>query len=105
MIEAMACGTPTIAFRQGSVPEVIDEGVSGLIVESVSEAVEAVERVKSMSRAACRNVFEERFTASRMANDYLKLYQRLLDQRSPFNESLMAELAESESETIAEDAA
>jgi glycosyltransferase involved in cell wall biosynthesis len=110
MIEAMACGTPTIAFRQGSVPEVIDEGVSGLIVESVSEAVEAVERVKSMSRAACRNVFEERFSVSRMANDYLKLYQRVLnqrvlDQQSPFNESLMAELAESENETIAKDAA
>jgi glycosyltransferase involved in cell wall biosynthesis len=102
MIEAMACGTPTIAFNQGSVPELIDDGVSGVIVESVEEAVEAVERVKTMSRAACRNAFEERFTDRRMAKDYLKLYEQLVDVEMPFDDSLMAEL---ESDAIAEDAA
>ena len=80
MIEAMACGTPTIAFRHGSVPEIIDDEVSGIIVENVEQAVEAVERAKSMSRAACRNVFEQRFTARRMAHDYLKLYEHMIEQ-------------------------
>ena len=104
MIEAMACGTPTIAFRQGSVPEIIEDGVSGLIVESVEEAVAAVERAKSMSREACHNAFEERFTARRMANDYLKLYKIVGNKVLPFDESLMAELSDSENETV-EDAA
>jgi glycosyltransferase involved in cell wall biosynthesis len=75
MIEAMACGTPTIAFRHGSVPEIIDDGISGIIVESVEAAVKAVHQVKSMSRLACRNAFENRFTARRMAKDYLEIYQ------------------------------
>ena len=105
MIEAMACGTPTIAFRRGSVPEVIEDGVSGLIVESVEEAVAAVERAKSMSREACRNVFEERFTARRMANDYVRLYKLIGNKVLPFDESLMAELSDSENEPIVEDAA
>jgi glycosyltransferase involved in cell wall biosynthesis len=105
MIEAMACGTPTIAFRLGSVPELIDDGVSGVIVESVEEAIEAVETVKSMSRAACRNMFEERFTARRMANDYLKLFEQLAEEYLPFEDSLMAEISDSESEVITEDAA
>jgi glycosyltransferase involved in cell wall biosynthesis len=106
MIEAMACGTPTIAFRQGSVPEVIDHGVSGLIVDSVEEAIRAVERVKTMSRAVCRNTFEERFTARRMANDYLKLYKLVANKVLPFtDESLIADLSDSESEPIVEDAA
>lgn len=83
MIEAMACGTPTIAFRHGSVPEVIDDGISGIIVDSVEDAVQAVRRARSMSRQACRNAFERRFTARRMANDYLKLYrQRIEDDLS-----------------------
>lgn len=105
MIESMACGTPTIAFRHGSVPELIDDGVSGVIVESVEEAIEAVDEVKAMSRAACRNRFEERFTVRRMANDYLKLYEQLAEDCLPFEDSLMADISESESEAIAEDAA
>ena len=105
MIEAMACGTPTIAFRRGSVPEIIQDGVSGLIVESVEEAVPAVERAKSMSREACRNVFEERFTARRMANDYLRLYKLIGNKVLPFDESLITELSDSENEPIVEDAA
>jgi glycosyltransferase involved in cell wall biosynthesis len=78
MIEAMACGTPTIAFRHGSVPEIIDDGVSGLIVDTMEDAVRAVEKAKSMSRELCRNTFERRFTARRMADDYLKLYRHVI---------------------------
>lgn len=82
MIESMACGTPTIAFRRGSVPELISEGTSGLIVDNMEEAVSAVAKVASMDRSACRDDFEARFTASRMAKDYVKLYQSILSARS-----------------------
>jgi glycosyltransferase involved in cell wall biosynthesis len=78
MIEAMACGTPTIAFRHGSVPEIIDDGVSGLIVDTMEDAVRAVEKAKSMSRELGRKTFERRFTARRMAGDYLKLYRQII---------------------------
>jgi glycosyltransferase involved in cell wall biosynthesis len=82
MIEAMACGTPTIAFRCGSVPELITHGTSGLIVDNMKDAAAAVERVLCMDRAVCRNAFEARFTASRMAKDYIKLYETILSARS-----------------------
>jgi glycosyltransferase involved in cell wall biosynthesis len=75
MIEAMACGTPTLAFRRGSVPEVIDENVSGCIVDSEDEAVAAIPRLLALDRRAVRQRFEERFTAHRMAKDYLALYR------------------------------
>ena len=78
MIEAMACGTPVVAMRNGSVPEVIDEGVTGFIVDSEPAAVEAVRRLHGLDRARVRRVFEERFTARRMADDYLQLYHRLI---------------------------
>jgi len=82
MVEAMACGTPTIAFNCGSVPEVIKPGVSGLIVRSVAEAVNALEEACTMDRAACRREFEKRFTASRMARDYVNLYEGILSEGS-----------------------
>ena len=82
MIEAMACGTPTIAFDCGSVPEVITHGSTGLIVNNLADAVSAVPQVSTLSRAACRKEFEGRFTATRMARDYVKLYQRILSARS-----------------------
>jgi len=82
MIEAMACGTPVIAYSRGSVPEVLEQGVTGWIVEGLEEAVQAVERVPALSRARCRQVFEERFSASRMAQDYVKLYRQLLAPRA-----------------------
>lgn len=75
MIEAMACGTPVLAFDAGSVPEVIDDGVTGTIVNSVSEAVAAYPELAALDRRNVRRVFEERFTASRMANDYVALYR------------------------------
>lgn len=81
MIEAMACGTPIIAFPGGSVQEVMEDGVTGFIVKSVDEAVKAVEQVSSLSRRGCRAVFEERFTASRMTRDYLRIYRRLVGEK------------------------
>ncbi len=83
MIESMACGTPVIAWRCGSVPEVIEEGISGFIVESIEEAVEALEKVKNIKRILCRKAFEKRFTAERMAEDYLKLYHELIVRKRP----------------------
>ena len=77
MIEALSCGTPVIAWRRGSVPEVLEEGVTGYIVESVSEAVKAIHRLEHLSRSECRRNFEQRFTAERMARDYLEIYRRL----------------------------
>ena len=74
MIEAMACGTPVVAFRAGSVPELIEEGKTGFIVNSVSDAVAAVGRARQMDRAKVRAGFDERFTAQRMARDYLQVY-------------------------------
>jgi glycosyltransferase involved in cell wall biosynthesis len=80
MIEAMACGTPVIAMRNGSVPEVVDEGVTGFIVASEAEAAAAADRLPELDRGRIRKVFEKRFTAQRMANDYVSLYRRLVGE-------------------------
>jgi len=85
MIEAMACGTPAIAFRRGSVPEVIRSGVNGFVVDDIADALRAIPRVASLSRRQCRAVFETRFTATRMANDYIKIYEALLGARQSNN--------------------
>lgn len=76
MIEAMACGTPTIAFREGSVPEVLEDGVTGFIVDGVDEAAAAVARIGTLSRRGVRAVFERRFSATHMAEAYLDVYAR-----------------------------
>ena len=78
MIEAMACGTPVLAFRRGSVPEVIDEGISGMIVDSIAEAAAAIPSLLKMDRRLVRQRFEERFSATRMANDYVNLYRKMM---------------------------
>jgi glycosyltransferase involved in cell wall biosynthesis len=83
MIEAMACGTPVIAYNRGSVPEIIDEGLTGFIVEDETSAVAAVGRLSQLSREAVRKQFEARFTARRMALDYLASYRSLMDAREP----------------------
>jgi len=92
MLEAMACGTPVIAWRHGSVPEVIEEGVTGHIVDprggddedaAIDEAAEAVENAGAIDRCACRAAFEDRFTARRMAQDYVAVYHRLLGNGTP----------------------
>jgi glycosyltransferase involved in cell wall biosynthesis len=87
MIESMACGTPTIAFRCGSVPEIIRDRVSGYIVDSIDQAVQAVAQAATIDRAACRAEFEQRFSAGRMARDYVKLYETIAVVKSPARES------------------
>jgi hypothetical protein len=74
----MACGTPVIAMRRGSVPEVIEDGVSGFIVEDEDEAVQAIGRLDELDRRRVRDAFERRFTASRMAAEYVRCYQRVI---------------------------
>ena len=88
MIEAMACGTPVIAYGSGSVPEVVDHGVSGFIVDSIDESVAAIERLGELDRRAVRAQFEERFSAERMTREYVELYRGLLANRAaePANE-------------------
>jgi glycosyltransferase involved in cell wall biosynthesis len=78
MIEAMACGVPTLAFRRGSVPEIIDEGVTGVIVDGIEQAAAALPRVLRLDRRAIRRRFEERFSAALMAKNYVNLYRSLL---------------------------
>jgi glycosyltransferase involved in cell wall biosynthesis len=83
MIEAMACATPVIAFRRGSVPEVVDDGMTGFIVDDEDQAVAAARRLNSLDRAQVRRVFDERFTARRMTEDYLNIYRRLIAREQP----------------------
>src|SRR6185369_12425434 len=83
VVEALACGTPVIAYRRGSMPELIDDGVTGFLVDSFDEAVAAIARIGEIDRAACRRTAEARFGVDRMAGRYLDLYRRLLDARRP----------------------
>lgn len=80
MIEAMACGTPVVAFRCGAIPEVIDEGVTGYCVDDLDAAVAATARAAELDRRRCRETFERRFSAGRMARDYLRLYGALVEE-------------------------
>jgi glycosyltransferase involved in cell wall biosynthesis len=84
MIEAMACGTPVIGFRCGSVPEIIDDGVTGRVVASVDEAIRVLPEAIRLDRRAVRRRFEARFSASRMADDYLSVYRSLSQDAKPF---------------------
>jgi len=90
MIEAMACGTPVVAWPCGSVPEVVDEGVTGFVVTSIEAAARAVERAAALPRAGVRARFEERFSVARMARDYMRVYEQLMEgpalQALPFKE-------------------
>ena len=91
MIEAMACGVPVIAFDHGSVREVLEDGLTGFIVGDLDAAVQAVARLPELSRAAVRARFEQRFTARRMAQDHVALYQRLVRARQPALQAIAAE--------------
>jgi len=82
MIEAMGCGTPTIAFKRGSVPEVITNGVSGFVVDTIEEAVNAVHQAATFDRTVCRAEFMKRFSATKMAQDYAKLYETIVTGKS-----------------------
>lgn len=82
MIESMGCGTPVIAMRRGSVPEVMDDGLTGFVVENVEEAIEATKKLHTLDRKKIRAQFDKRWTSERMASDYVKVYQKLIDQRN-----------------------
>ncbi len=88
MIEALACGTPVVAYRHGAVPEVLEQGRTGFIVDHLDAAVEAVRQLSRLSRQGCREAFEERFTAQEMARNYVRVYERLIRQHpSPMLEA------------------
>ena len=78
MIEAMACGTPVIAFNCGAVPEIVEDGVTGFVVKSAEEAVAAIGRMKLLNRLRIRHICERRFSATAMAKRYLDVYARLV---------------------------
>jgi glycosyltransferase involved in cell wall biosynthesis len=107
MIEAMACGTPVLAMRRGSVEEIVEEGLTGHIVDSMEQATAIAARVKMLDRRAVRRRFEERFTAARMAKDYVRAYNSVLranvklvpDQATPLGVTA-AELANEPSESV-----
>lgn len=81
VIEAMQCGTPTIAFNCGAIPEILRDGVTGFVVGSLPEAIASVHRIASLDRAGCRKAFEERFTSARMATEYVAIYRKIIDSR------------------------
>jgi glycosyltransferase involved in cell wall biosynthesis len=78
MIEAMACGTPVIGWRRGAVPEVIRDGLTGFVVDSIDDAVECVPLLSSIGREDCRAIFDSCFQAERMATDYLRIYESVI---------------------------
>lgn len=81
MIESFACGTPVIAFNHGSVPEVMQDGETGFVVSGIEAAVDAVEKIETISRQCCRYVFERRFSSTAMAGNYLRAYEAIIDSR------------------------
>jgi glycosyltransferase involved in cell wall biosynthesis len=91
MIESMACGTPVIAFRNGSVPEILEDGLTGFVVDGVEAAVEAVQEIDKLFRPSIRSRFEERFSARAMALDYFNIYGRLIAERTAGPISVAAE--------------
>jgi glycosyltransferase involved in cell wall biosynthesis len=86
MVESLACGTPVIAYGRGSIPEIIHHGENGYIVEDIEQAVEAVAAVRSLERSACREDAEKRFSSARMASDYVRVYQDILNLESTNDE-------------------
>ena len=86
LIEALACGTPVLAYRRGSIPEIIEDGVTGFICENISEMIAALGRLSLIRRQDCRQAYETHFTVTRMATDYVGLYQNLISQQqTPFS--------------------
>jgi glycosyltransferase involved in cell wall biosynthesis len=91
MIESMACGTPIIAWKAGSVPEVMTQGVTGFVVDSIDDAVARTAEVSNLSRRRCREAFEQHFTAERMASDYVAVYKRLVAEANDGEEPVWGE--------------
>ncbi|HEU4686490.1 MAG TPA: glycosyltransferase family 4 protein [Nitrospira sp.] len=84
LIEALACGTPVLAYRRGSIPEIIEDGVSGFVCDDLDSMVAAIDRLPLLDRRRCREAFEARFTVERMVRDYLEVYERLLESARPY---------------------
>ena len=104
MIEAMACGTPVIAFRAGSVEEIVEDGINGFVVSDIDNAVEAVKKLDAIDRSECRTRFEERFSAERMGRDYVRAYRHVMANRNSSRRSLLLPqslLGESVSDVLA----
>jgi len=80
VVEAMACGTPVIAFNRGSMPELIENGKNGILVSTIDEAVQAVSRIRDINRAECRRIVEDRFTVDHMVEKYIRVYEQVLEQ-------------------------
>lgn len=80
VVEAMACGTPVVAFNKGSMPELIENGKNGFLVETVDEAVLAIGKISEIDRQCCRDIVEKRFSVERMVDDYIKVYQQIIDE-------------------------
>jgi glycosyltransferase involved in cell wall biosynthesis len=99
MIEAMACGTPVLALRCGSVPEIVDHGVTGLIVDTMDEAIRTLPQLLTLDRRAVRQRFEQRFSATRMAKDYVQVYRALLKRQSLPESAVAVSRLEPELET------
>lgn len=78
LIEALACGTPVLAYRRGSIPEIIEDGVTGFVCEGIDEMTAAIQRIPEIDRRRCRRTFEQRFSVERMAHDYLRVYEQAL---------------------------
>jgi glycosyltransferase involved in cell wall biosynthesis len=85
MIEAFACGTPVISRRCGSVPEVLNDGMTGFVIDDIDDGVKAIRKLSTIDRKVCRRTFEERFTAERMARDYVKIYEDYLNQQEDWS--------------------
>ena len=83
VVEAMACGTPVVAFSRGSLPEIVGHGLTGFLVNNVEEAEAALAQVPVLDRRACRRWVEQRFSRERMVQDYLAVYEQVLDFREP----------------------
>jgi glycosyltransferase involved in cell wall biosynthesis len=81
LIEAFACGTPVIAYRHGSVPEIMEDGVTGFMVANQDEALQAAKKIDDIDRTRCRQVFEQRFAVQHMADNYLRVYRKICDTR------------------------
>ncbi|HTV38984.1 MAG TPA: glycosyltransferase family 4 protein [Candidatus Sulfotelmatobacter sp.] len=94
MIESLACGTPVIARSRGSVPEILEHGATGFVIESLDEAERAIRQLGQLSRKHCRKMFEERFSAIRMASNYLTVYEKIIAARGPSSpDDIVAEAA------------
>jgi len=81
VVESMACGTPVVAFNKGSMPELIEDGVNGFIVQDVQEAIGALKKIPHIDRKSCRKIVEQKFSVERMVEDYIKVYQKIINEK------------------------